>query len=1127
MMTGSDVTQGVPQSMTMGELKTWLGQLSAPNGLEVPSGLPPQLGELASAINLQALDSWYPTIKETVKLTGLSVEAGSVADLHLKGKFFDTLELTLYFVCGKRVPAETDPVVGVVASLSMAGMERFGFLSEVLKALSINFEIRMVEGAVLRRLFAAARFQLAKDRTVTITADLDFEAQAKSYEFIATSSVSISVADVLGALGFSEAQSLTFLPVFTGIAVRYDILGPGKHQIITYPTGVEEGTIAWAVVVVPRDGVGHGGRVVALALGLGLDWSLADVPLVGSQIPRDVASLRGVDVVAVSATDLSDTQQWELQGLLQGALRSSGMSGVVLPKQVWSSTVSVGVTVLVGGKAYPVLAPLTKSKDEGVGDLGGEGGGLVGADAVVVGGGVPLGGVVWVGVDKAVGPLRLQRLGVACTKGVVWLLLDGELVLAGITVRALGLGLGVELRAPYHPHPTLDGVGVAYANVPVEIAGAVMRRDPPQGYDLLLSGGVIVTTPAIAIAAAGAYAHRSDGGVSLYVFGQVEGLRVGAPPLELVGLSGGFGYNSAVRVPAVEQVEQFPLVAGGTAFPVDQGPAAVFEALAEVITPSAGEIWLAAGVHVVCFEFVDVKALLVLQAGREFTLTLLGLARAQFPLKGTAYAKGTLQIRAMYAASSGEISVAGQLTRDSYLLHPDCHLQGGFAFCAWPSSPHQGESHQGDFVVTLGGYHPDYRRPSHYPQVPRIGFCWSLSGELSVRGECYGALTPAAFMLGVGLNVDFHASVVHAWLDAHVDAMIQWSPFSFEVDVGVRAGVELDIPFHPRVEAGVDVTVWGPPTGGIATFHLPIIGAVSTRFGPGPPSTQPWLPWKEFHDTSLSGRGVDLMPVTGVLPDHSTAKVAPVDDGGARSRESSRPWRVTPAGFGFTAQTPVPISQAQSTGPDGVVVLHCAGAAPGPFPIRPMHRDGVTAPLTLTVTTASGTVVDIQDPDAGWSAEYGHRDLPRSLWGKPLDEPGARPESTDELVGGMATALHVTVPVPRKGSTPGPIPEEVLDTKTLSPRPRYDLDPAAGPDGPVPRRTDTARGEMATGLASPAAVAAREAVCAVLRGWGLAPPQPVAGSLTDTADRVFSYLPVEPLTSASLTPRQRSVEASP
>ena len=55
------------------------------------------------------------------------------------------------------------------------------------------------------------------------------------------------------------------------------------------------------------------------------------------------------------------------------------------------------------------------------------------------------------------------------------------------------------------------------------------------------------------------------------------------------------------------------------------------------------------------------------------------------------------------------------MSNDSYLFCRDARLTGGFAFYSW----FKGE-YAGDFVLSVGGYHPQFQR-GHYPAVDRVG----------------------------------------------------------------------------------------------------------------------------------------------------------------------------------------------------------------------------------------------------------------------------------------------------------------------------------------------------------------------------------------------------------------------
>lgn len=921
----------------------------------------------------------------------------------------------------------------------------------------------------------------------------------------------VSLTSILQALHITDVTTtdLPELPDFTGVSLFYDTTTVGwslAMGLTTSACSIHLASVvstALAVDVVAADVVrpgSGGGRVTVLVVQLDVGSVLAALPVVGAQIPSTVADVPRLVAMALAGAPVRDRPA---QAALAALLGNAGADLPPMPAQVWVSSFCVGAIVEMGGTKRLVVVPGKAAR--------GDTPSVVTTAAVGEGPGL----AVWYELDKALGPVRLSRVGVAYGERTVWLLLDGVLTVGGITLEVMGLGVGVGTDPPYRVRGALDGLGIAYHEGPVEIVGAVLRQSPPENYDLLLVGGLVVSTTQISIAAVGAYAHRKDGMISVFVFGEIDGLRVGEPPVQVQGLAGGFGYNSTVIVPSVERVAEFPMVAGLTnpdMFPVDKGPVEVLDALIEVIRPAPGEIWLAAGVHARCFEFIDVRVLLILQVGEDFALTILGLASASFPKTedagGPTYARVTLQVRASYRASTGELAVLGQLTRDSYLLDPQCHLEGGFALCTWvPPSPYQG-----DFVVSVGGYHPAYHKPEHYPVVPRIGFQWALGGDLSIRGECYAALTPAAFMLGAKLDVDFHASVVHAWLHAELNALIQWEPFFFEVDIGVRAGAELHILFSPRVELGVDLRVWGPPTGGIATFHLPIVGDVSVRFGQPKPADPRRLEWEEFHERVLTGQPVEVLATAGVLPEPPPPSAMVAGAGG--DQLTVKPWLVSAAGFSFISQAPTPVSTVELMTPDGSHPVTLPDREP--FSIRPMGTSPVTATHTVQLSKVPAepgagreVVVDLVGGEDPWAVLPVYQDVPLSLWGANLDSPSSRPATDQELLGGQVIGVKLRVPGPREGPTPGPISEKVLnvDPIPLSPPPVYVL--SAEPEGPAPGRPGTVRAAIVDGLAGTAP--ARVALDTALRGLGVAPLESLAGPLTDDAERVWSYLPHDPM----------------
>ncbi|SDP96858.1 hypothetical protein SAMN04487905_1227 [Actinopolyspora xinjiangensis] len=853
----------------------------------------------------------------------------------------------------------------------------------------------------------------------------------------------------------------------------------------------------------------------ALVAQAAVDLSMSALPVVGPQIPPGAARLRGIGAVRVS--DLLKPND-PLRKALTAVLVNSR---VTLPEAAWQAEVTVGLDVELAGKLQSFLIPFKSHPRELSGGQVEEytSDGLEPADVVLAPRDVPERTdmppttVVWTKVDRTIGPLRMARVGLGYSTGTVWLLIDAAVSLGGVTFQAHGLGLGVGIKEPHPVTGALDGLGLAWSQGPVQVSGAVLRRAAPKPYTLMLAGGFTVRTPRIAVAAAGAY-FDGPRGVSFFLFGEGTGLKIGTPPVFVEGLCGGFGYNSAVAVPAVDQIGDHPMVAGLTdpsKFPVKDGPLKILESLGRVVRPQPGEIWLAAGIDLTAFEFVKARILLALQFGSDFTLMMLGLATARFP-KDPRGGSGAvvkpiaqlgLAVRALYRSSTGELSLSGGFTRDSYLLHPDCRVEGDFALCTWVGpSPHTG-----DFVVTFGGYHPKYRAPKHYPVARRIGVRWAVNAETQIRAAWYAALTPAAFMFGGELHVDFNASIAHAWLDAKLDALIQWQPFSFEVALGLRAGAELRKGFNPRVEVGVDLTVWGPPTGGVAVVHPPIGPDFHIRFGASDrPARARWLGWADFHDKALAKQQVRLVPTHGLLSEQ-------------RSTPGTQPekWSLAQGGFTLELRAPTPITDAKvSTSVSQTTSLGLSNG--GKAHIRPMGSTQLSATHTITLHRKTNGQDEVVNPvpvgGSKWTFEAIKLAVPASLWGEPLDKPSAVPDvgPGKELLLSRLVGVRMIAPPPKFGGTRGTVSPEDFGIKEITgDKPALPVKSGAAQKGPKPTRPGTVRTTLSTGLAG--TLNDRSALHGVLKAHGLLPTglADTAAALPDCAARAWSYLAADPM----------------
>ncbi|MCK5231978.1 MAG: hypothetical protein KAR13_17025, partial [Desulfobulbaceae bacterium] len=213
-------------------------------------------------------------------------------------------------------------------------------------------------------------------------------------------------------------------------------------------------------------------------------------------------------------------------------------------------------------------------------------------------------------------------------------------------------------------------------------------------------------------------------------------------------------------------------------------------------------------------------------------------------------AHAELGMEAVFNPDHGTLEISAALSRNSYLLSRHCRLTGGYAFYLWFAKEHEGE-----FVVTLGGYHPSFKKPAYYPKEPRLGFNWPVSHRINIKGGGYFALTPSCVMAGCTFNAVYHVRHLRAWFTAHVNFLIDWKPFYYDVAIGISVGVSYTVrKWHLhhtfKIELGASLHVWGPEFVGKARIHWHVI-SFSISFGNSSNPHQLKLKWHDFSDSFL------------------------------------------------------------------------------------------------------------------------------------------------------------------------------------------------------------------------------------------------------------------------------------
>jgi hypothetical protein len=678
--------------------------------------------------------------------------------------------------------------------------------------------------------------------------DLGIDLKSEGKYFVAlynnTAAQTLNLSDLVTAMA-PDAHSLPPLPDF-GITIKDAIVGYAS-------TKVNGNTVSQLVV--------------ALDMGATIDLSsLGNIPLIGQTLSAAKTLKLAFQLVYPAVANDHKFSTADL-AVLNSLIT---VPGPRFPADQPLSALSVKTELRLGG-GNPIDLDLPVTVNPTSGELGNSGGSFnppPGAQTTDD-------GVQWLQLDQAFGPVHLQRAGFKYENGRITVLLDGGLTALGLEVDLMELSVSSAITGlkdgEFKPQFGLQGLGLSFSKGGVGFAGALLhltvKRNgkPVDEYDGLAS----VQAEGFRLAAIGSLT-RVDDRTSLFLYAVLDYPLGGAPFFYVTGLAAGFGLNQKLIMPAVDQVSAFPLVAAAQnppTVPTDAGAAGPFiktqiENLEKYLTRSTGQYFGCAGVRFTSFELLDSFVLVSISFGREFELDLLGLSKLVVPPQEPsvpALAVASLQIVASFIPKEGLAIVQGQLTTDSYVLDPSCHLTGGFAFASWFGS----NPNAGDFVITLGGYHPDFKKPGHYPTVPRIGINWTISQYLSVTGGLYFALTPRAMMAGGAMRAIFQMAFdlveVKAWFILGADFISYWKPFHYQARLYAEIAIDVVIHFLGThdigFDVGADLEVWGPPFDGHAHISIKVIGiAVGFDVDFGTPASAPDpLGWDD-QDASKSFR---------------------------------------------------------------------------------------------------------------------------------------------------------------------------------------------------------------------------------------------------------------------------------
>ena len=111
------------------------------------------------------------------------------------------------------------------------------------------------------------------------------------------------------------------------------------------------------------------------------------------------------------------------------------------------------------------------------------------------------------------------------------------------------------------PSFKISGIGIEYKNSIIEISGALLRKNGIyEEYLGLARLKFDLAGKSFGVSAIGAYAYY-DGKPSLFLYAVLHVTIVVDPSFIITGFALGFGYNRDLKVPSIDELLDFPLVA--------------------------------------------------------------------------------------------------------------------------------------------------------------------------------------------------------------------------------------------------------------------------------------------------------------------------------------------------------------------------------------------------------------------------------------------------------------------------------------------------------------------------------------------------------------------------------------
>lgn len=188
---------------------------------------------------------------------------------------------------------------------------------------------------------------------------------------------------------------------------------------------------------------------------------------------------------------------------------------------------------------------------------------------------------------------------------------------------------------------------------------------------------------------------------------------------------------------------------------------------------------------------IEIDLGVVLEIPFKGRIILLGSVGVFLPSKAAPLVRIIIDAVGDFNFAKQYIRIDGRLRQSHILGIP---LNGGFAFMLdWGSRP--------AFLFSIGGYHPRYKKPARFPEIPRLSALIRKGKAIILYCEYYQAITSNTFQIGfrADLEINYKAAKVNGHFG--FNALIQFDPFYFDVDISMSVRVRV----KGKNLAGVDL----------------------------------------------------------------------------------------------------------------------------------------------------------------------------------------------------------------------------------------------------------------------------------------------------------------------------------